>query len=122
MGLKKQVGGGGKVGVKKTSWKKVGVKKMIIKVRKKVGGKNREYQKNRGKKLLPNIGQNMLWWEAHTYKWLVSIFEEVASELLFGPGVKCLQIQLLLIAVSNKYWVTNLNAAWLTKSTYKLLL
>ena len=30
-----------------------------------------------------NIGQNKLWLEAHNYKRLISIFEEVASELLF---------------------------------------
>ena len=41
-----------------------------------------------------NIGQNKLWLEAHNYKRLISIFEEVASELLFGLGVKCLEIQL----------------------------
>ena len=44
--------------------------------------------------------------EVHSYKWLISIFEkvasellfglaeEVASELLFGLAVKCLEIQL----------------------------
>ena len=45
-------------------------------------------------KWLPNIGQNKLWWEVHSYKGLTSIFEEVASELLFGLAVKCLEIQL----------------------------
>ena len=42
---------------------------------------------------MPNIGQNKLWWEVHSYKRLISIFEEVASELLFGLGVKCLEIE-----------------------------
>ena len=36
-----------------------------------------------------NMGQNILWLEAHSYKWLISIFEEVASELLFGLALKC---------------------------------
>ena len=40
------------------------------------------------------MGQNMLLLEAHTYKWLISIFKEIASVLLFGLGVKCLEIQL----------------------------
>ena len=44
--------------------------------------------------VMPNIGQNKLWREVHSYKRLISIFEEVASELLFGLGVKCLEIQL----------------------------
>ena len=34
-----------------------------------------------------NRGQNKLWLEAHSYKRLISISEEVASELLFGLGV-----------------------------------
>ena len=46
-------------------------------------------------KWLPNIGQNKLWWEVHSYKGLTSIFEEVASELLFGLAVKCLEIKLI---------------------------
>ena len=25
------------------------------------------------------MGQNMLWLEAHIYKWLISIFKEIAS-------------------------------------------
>ena len=40
------------------------------------------------------MGQNMLWLEAQTYKWLISIFKEIASVLLFGLGVKCLELQL----------------------------
>ena len=36
-----------------------------------------------------NMGQNKLLGEAHSYKWLISIFEEVASELLFGLVLKC---------------------------------
>ena len=42
-------------------------------------------------KWLPNIGQNKLWWEVHSYKRLISISEEVASDLLFGLGVKYLE-------------------------------
>ena len=41
-----------------------------------------------------DTGQNKQWWEAHSYKQLISIFKEVAFELLFGLGVKCLEIQL----------------------------
>jgi len=32
-------------------------------------------------KWLPNICQNKLWWEVHSYKGHTSIFEEVASEV-----------------------------------------
>ena len=39
------------------------------------------------------MGQKKLWGEAHSYKRLISIFEVVASELLFGLAVKCLEIQ-----------------------------
>ena len=38
-----------------------------------------------------NMGQNQLWWEAHRYKLPISIFEEVAFELLFGLGVNWLE-------------------------------
>ena len=41
-----------------------------------------------------NIGQNKLWGEGYSYKRLISIFEEVASDLLFSLGVKGLEIQL----------------------------
>ena len=41
-----------------------------------------------------NMGKKKMWGEAHSYKRLVSIFEEVASDLLCGLGVKCLEIQL----------------------------
>ena len=36
-----------------------------------------------------NRGQNKLWLEAHSYKWRISISEEVASELLFGLALNC---------------------------------
>ena len=38
------------------------------------------------------IGQNKLWLEAHSYKRLISIFEGVAFELLFGLGQNRLNI------------------------------
>ena len=41
-----------------------------------------------------DTGQNKQWCEAHSYKLLISIFKEVASKLLFGLGVKWLEIQL----------------------------
>ena len=58
------------------------------------------------KKWLPNIGENKLWWEVHSYKGLTSIFEEVASELLFGLAVICLEIQLFWLK-KNKTFTKN---------------
>ena len=53
-----------------------------------------------------NIGQNKLWLEAHSYKRLISIFEEVAFELLFGLGVNRLkngtEFFLILFTIFNR--------------------
>ena len=42
---------------------------------------------------MPNICQNKQWWKVHSYKRLISIFEDDASELLFGLGLNCIEIQ-----------------------------
>ena len=74
----------------------MGVKKIIIKVEKNVGVKIKSGWKKMkiGCEKIAYMGQNMLLLEAHTYKWLISIFKEIASVLLFGLGVKCLEIEL----------------------------
>ena len=70
-----------KVVVKKTHQKVS--KKVGVKIKKKIGAGNAKKKPW----YMVNIGQNKLWIKAHSYKRLISIFEEVASELLFGLGV-----------------------------------
>ena len=57
-----------------------------------MGGK----KSNIGCEKIAYIGQDKLWWEVHSYKGLTPIFEEVASELLFGLAVH---------GGKNKKWV-----------------
>ena len=63
--------------------------KKVLKIVEK--SKKKLEEENSKKTIIPwhmvNIGQNKLWLKAHSYKRLISIFEEVASELLFGLGV-----------------------------------
>ena len=56
------------------------------------------------------MGKKKLWGEAHSYKRLISIFEVVASELLFGLAVKCLEIQLFGV---RKFWIE-----WFSHKTF----
>ena len=42
---------------------------------------------------MPNICQNKQWWKVHSYKRLISIFEDDASELLFGLELNSIEIQ-----------------------------
>ena len=69
----------------------------------------------RGKCLI--IGQNKLWWQAYSYKWLIFIFEEVPSEVFFGLGVKCLKWKW--------YWSKQAvvrGTLWLEAHSYKWLI
>ena len=49
-----------------------------------------------------NMGQKKLWGEAHSYKRLISIFEVVASELLFGLGVNGTDFFLIVFTIFNR--------------------
>ena len=94
------------------------------------GGKKKEPQKNRKKKwwskkvvvkksaTMLNIGQNKLWWEVHSYKRLISIFEEVASELLFGLAVKCLKWNWIFFNRVQNFQSSGVSIRLLTKKKF----
>ena len=59
---------------------------------------------------MPNICQNKQWWKVHSYKRLISIFEDDASELLFGLGLNSREIQEQKGGGNHK-WVENKKSA-----------
>ena len=105
---------------KKWGWKKSGVKKSKsgLKI------KNISYKMKKRPWYMLNMGQNILWLEAHSYKWFISIFEEVASELLFGLVLKCTwngtEFFLILFTIFNR--VVFPYDFWQKKSYFTILL
>ena len=104
---------GKKLGKKKQKLEKWGWKKNDIK-------KISDKKKMGEKKILLNMGQNILWWEAYTYKWCISIFEVVASELLFGLGVNGTEFFLIMFRIFK--WVVFPYDFWKKINSFRILL